>query len=650
MKKLNLIFLSLAAPLFYAFTPVSLSSSSLEWQKIELEKNINQKVVNSISPVIRSGEFIVNTQVVVKSPGELKPGAGGGAGGDNKNKKNKINFNDIDPQNAKGDFVVLSKLGIEAPVYGASDDSADSGKPGSEAKEWQKFLTQYIEVNDLARYVDKIVIDVKLDNYLGEETKKTVEEILNSVSLSFGKAKAEIKLSYIDMKEMKKEIEKKRDQQNREFYEWIGKLGAPVGIIIAVILLGIFALVIFKKYAELHEKQMEMLKNQMMQQAPAQPNKDEEDKKEKEQTAASVSSVSEEESVNGLERFRAILKTSPMEASLMVKKWINEPIKLHQLALKCLVKELDSDELSSLFSSLSMEERKEWKKIISKPSKEEELKEAKKFIGIQVVQEMIIPNTITDHEMIELLLKVKPEDCAELVKEDDQLGSFLLNVMNTKFVSKMLNKLSSDEMQTIIRAGMNLTLQQADLITDDLRAKLKSIVRTETMSPMIEKIMELIPVAAMDKERALYSSLVETGNIVAVVDLAKRNLPYDILFTMPDVLMKNFIQSYPREKRPEIFYMAEDDKKDWIKNLIAPNQKSQDMLSLDLEKYQTNSSLNERITVGIDQVKKDFLDHCRQQIKQNPSLQRDLEPVILNWMESFGVVPETKTPELKMAA
>ncbi len=650
MKKINLIFLCLAAPLFYAFTPVSLSSPSLEWQKIELEKNINQKVVNSISPVIRSGEFIVNTQVIVKSPGELKPGGGGGAGGDNKNKKNKINFNDIDPQNAKGDFVVLSKLGIEAPVYGASDDSADSGKPGSEAKEWQKFLTQYIEVNDLAKYVDKIVIDVKLDNYLGEETKKTVEDILNSVSLNFGKAKAEIKLSYIDMKEMKKEIEKKRDQQNREFYEWIGKLGAPVGIIIAVILLGIFALVIFKKYAELHEKQMEMLKNQMQQQAPAQPNKDEEDKKEKDQAAAGVNSITEEETVNGLERFRAILQSSPLEASLMVKRWINEPVKLHQLALKCLVKELGSDELSSLFSSLSMEERKEWKKIISKPSKDEELKEAKKFIGIQVVQEMIIPNTITDHEVIELLLKVKPEDCAELVKEDNQLGSFLLNVMNTKFVTKMLNKLSSDEMQKIIRAGMSSTQQQIDQISDDFRTKLKSIVRTENISPMIEKIMELIPVASMDKERALYSSLVEAGNIVAVVDLAKRNLPYDILFTMPDTLMKNFIQSYPREKRPEIFYMVEDDKKDWIKNLIAPNQKSQDMLSLDLNKYQTNPTLNERITVHLSLVKQDFLDHCRRQIKQNPSLQRDLEPVIVSWMESFGVVPEAKTPELKMAA
>ena len=649
MRNINLMILFLFLPFLSAFSPVGFSAQSLDWQKIELERNINQRVINSISPVIRSGEYIVNTQVFMKPPGQLKAG-GGGAGGDdkNKNKKNKINFNDIDPSKAKGDFVVFSKLGLEAPVF--KEDEKEGGKSGSEAKEWQEFLTQYIEVNDLARHIDKIVIDIKLDNYLGDDTKKTVEDILKSVSLGFGNAKADVKLSYIDMKEMKKEIEQKRDKQSREFYEWIGKLGAPIGIVLAVILLGIFALVIFKKYAALHEKQMEMMKNQMMQQNPQPENKEPEDKKDNAQTPSGLSTLGENESDNGMERFKSILKTNQVEAALMVKKWISEPLKMNHLALKCLVKELSSDELSSLFTHLNMDERKEWKRIIAKPSKDEELKEARRFIGVQVVQEMIIPNTISDHEMIELLLKVKAEDCAKLAREDSAIGSYLLNVMNTKFVTKLLNELSSDEVQKIIRMGINTTQDQFDQMMDRFKQKLNSSIKTDKISPMIEKIIELIPVTSLSNERTLYSSLVEAGQLKVVIDLAKRNIPFDIVFKMPDQLIKNLIQSYPREKRPEVVFMVEDGRKDWIKSIIAPNQKSQDMLSLDLEKYTNNPDLNKRITENLTTVQQEFLDHCRKQIKLNPALQKDLEHVIVTWMNSFGVDSNQNDSNLKLAA
>ena len=74
------------------------------------------------------------------------------------------------------------------------------------------------------------------------------------------------------------------------------------------------------------------------------------------------------------------------------------------------------------------------------------------------------------------------------------------------------------------------------------------------------------------------------------------------------------------------------------------------MLSLDLEKYTNNPDLNKRITENLTTVQQEFLDHCRKQIKLNPALQKDLENVIVTWMNSFGVDSNQNDSSLKLAA
>ncbi len=621
------------------FTPMNgINTQSLEWQKIELERTIKSEVHSTISPIIRSGEFIVNVSVKIKPIPSLKDASSGGAGGgkDDKNKKSTVKFSDIDPKDAKDEYIVLSKLGLEAPVYQDEDKDPVTGQGKSEAQQWQKFISDYLQNYDLFKTIEAVNIDVKLDEYLGDETKKTVEELINGMNLEFGSVKVKVQTSYISMKEMKKELNKKVNNDYADLYKWLGQMGLPFAVILAVLLFCTFAFVLFKKYAALQEKQMEMMREQMTQQKPE--SKDEKKKDEAEEVRDGVISGGSEDKgkEDGIERFQAMISTNPVEASLMVKRWISDQSKIHQMVLNVLVKELSGDELSKIFTNISLEERRIWKQSIGKAMKPDDIRSAKRYVGTQVVQELIIPNSITDAETVDLLIRIKPEDTARFCEEQPHLGAILMNVMNAKFLSKMMDQLTDEVTQSLLQESFQLNPLKIQSLLPDFKSKLKAHVKTEHVSPFMEKLGELIPLSSPQRERALYEGYAQGVSPEKLLTLAQKHFPSELIFKVPDAMMKSFVQTYPRERRAELVMILNESVKEKFIAIIAPNEKSRDMLNLDIEKLENNPLQKKRIENTRDMMLKDFFDHCRKQIKTNPSFLKELEPVLKNWLVSLN--------------
>ncbi len=642
----------LVFPLLFSFSPVAgQMGNSLEWQKIELEKSVRDQVVSTISPVILSGEYIVNVTVQARAAQNIKPAPAGGAGGAGKKNTSRVKFNDIDPKEAKGDYIVMSKLGLEAPLYQEPAPEKKEGEGKAEAEAWQKFITEYMDNYDLFKLLESVTVSVKLDNYLGDETKATVEELLNGMNLQYGNAKAKIDISYIDMKEMKKELDKRKLNQQRELFEWIGRIGQPVGMILAVLLLGLFAYFIFKKYAELQEKQLEMMNQQLQQKIEQnQENKKEEDEVVGADVLAGNAGTGEDFREDGMERFKAMILNNPVESSLMIKRWIKEPTKMNQTVLNLLVKELTGDELAKVFESVTLEERKAWKRYIGKPLKPADILNAKRYIGNQVVQEMIIPNTITDSEAVELLIRINPEESALFCQEDPKLAAILMSVMNAKFLSKMMDNLSQDTIQSLLKESFTLNNERINAMLSEFKSKLAKHVKIDTASPFMEKLIELIPLSSPQRERTLYQSLAQSSSPEKVLEIVRNFFPSELMFKMPDVMLKSFVQTFPREKRPEMVLVLEGEDKQKFMDVIAPNQKSRDMLNLDLEKFESNETLLSKVMESKESLLKEFTDHCRKQIRANPSHLKELEPIIAEWIASLGIKFDETEPSLRIVA
>ena len=79
---------------------------------------------------------------------------------------------------------------------------------------------------------------------------------------------------------------------------------------------------------------------------------------------------------SGFQEFRLVIQALPLLAATQVRSWIlKESVHEAALTLLCLPQMLESEELSALFSHLSLAERKLWKNILDQrkegPSGEE---------------------------------------------------------------------------------------------------------------------------------------------------------------------------------------------------------------------------------------------------------------------------------------
>jgi hypothetical protein len=317
-----------------------------------------------------------------------------------------------------------------------------------------------------------------------------------------------------------------------------------------------------------------------------------------------------------------------------------------------LVKELTGDELAKVFENISLDERKIWKRFIGKALKPEDIVNAKRAIGAQVVHEMIMPNSITDSEAVEMLIRINPEESANFCHEEPKLASILMSVMNAKFLSKMMDKLPDEVVQLLLQESFSLNTDKINSMLSEFKAKISKHIKTETVSPFMEKLVELIPLSSPQRERTLYQGLAQGGTPEKILELARNFFPSELVFSIPDQMLKSFVQAFPREKRPELVLILDGEVKQKFIDIIAPNEKSRDMLTLDLEKFETDTNLKKKVLDNKDTLMKEFIDHCRKQIRSNPSHLKDLEPVLATWMTSLGVTlgSQKENANLRLAA
>ncbi len=644
-----LLFSFLLVPLATGAGPSGGTLPSLEWQKVNLQDQIQGKVSRAVSSILTPEQFVVEVDIFVNKPSKPSFNKNGddGAGDDEakaaeeaKKNKYRVRASDINPKDAPQDYLVFAKVGLEAPlVENLFAEGKDKDEKNKKEMSEYEYLWKYNESMNIFNNLESATIYVYLDNTLLPETVESVKKLLGSLKLPLGDVTPEFVTSQIALHDQS--TIPTREFSLVDILGWVSKFSNLIGLIMATLLLALVALMLFKRYEKLKEQEMQ----QAAAAAGAQQGSEEKDEKEEDEEdhlgAGAGGPLSDEESslYSGIERFKTFLSNSPVEASLLVKKWITTDGKSEQEALIALVQQMENDELKKIFDHLSLEERNNWKKLINKVLSKEELAAVNSFISSQIVEDIILPREIDDDEFCDLMLKIKPEQAVKFISENEGEGALFLNIMSTKFVSRILDSMPVELVNKVIDSSLNFDKKSIVENLASFKEKLKQYAESKAKNPFLEKVVELIPMATPVKEGALYLALAKGGEETIMFDLAVAAIPSDLIPQLSDNVTKYLLQKYPMSRKVELLaHLKEADAqlRERMIEIYAPvGSPARDMLDLEFEKVETDFQLRKKLKEEGDLIWKDFVDYTRKVLKTETQFRSDLEELVGEWAKDL---------------
>jgi hypothetical protein len=260
------------------------------------------------------------------------------------------------------------------------------------------------------------------------------------------------------------------------------------------------------------------------------------------------------------------------------------------------------------------------------------------------VEDILVPSDIVDAEVADLLLRLKPEKAAAFVKENPSLGKILMNVMNSKFVAKILDNLEEDVVDVALTRSLEYKKEEIKGLLGEFKTKLKNYQVSKSRIPFLAKIADLIPLSMPSRENALFKALASNSdNVEDISSIAMQFFPAILIPHLPENFLKNVLQSYPMAKKIELVSSLDEGLRDKFVNIFAPTgSKAADVLELELEKVETDLAIQRRIRDQSDLIWKEFVDFTRKMIKASKENSSEFENMVNQWAEKImsGESPE----------
>ena len=488
--------------LFFVLKPLLAISRSLEWQKVTLQNEIQDKVTDAIDNIILNNQFFVDVQVKYFKPDipEFE---------DVDDIKTRVS--DIEFDDSKGDYIAFSKIGLEVPVLEKYYD---------ENQNKLKEMFQYNQMNDLFIQLESIKIKILLSSELNEQLIDKVQNLIGSVDFSYGDKKPKVEFQVIDISKVIKLTEEEKKKKNAEgegkgenevknlhdqkfnLLEWLSKFGNAIGLVSAVLLLGLFSWLILKKYFEL-KKELLDLEN------PPNENQNEENEGE---AAEKDEEVQEEDLIKTREdfgRFKQFMEEYPEDTTLMVKRWIGEVDSntRYQLILRAIVQQLEDSEIKDLINALNDNEKSKWKSYLDQFLNNDELIEANKTLSEEVVREIVSPNASEDPVLTDMLINLKESQAIQFINEHPSEARILFNLLSPIFSAKVLNKIDEGLTARAIEESMNYDPRFDEEGIIRFKKRLTLFINEHPDRPFNQKIIEMLQSFDPTKENILYRYL-----------------------------------------------------------------------------------------------------------------------------------------------
>lgn len=652
------IFTSLISPLRAASSYEGISP--LEWQIVKLQENIERKIIKSLKPVIKEDEYIIEVKIGVDKDAVESPTS--------KNitktkQATKIKFTTAEVQKDGDDYVVFSKLGLEAPVFGDEPIEIQT----SDAELSQK---AFIEMNDrynLFNYLKTIDINLTFDTGLSNKTKDVIRKVVQGLSFNINEVVPQINTQFLDLKAnqikgtkeemagagagagsskldgvLKAQAEKKEAPKLHEYFK---NLDVMIGLILAAAIIGLSLYFISKnqlKANELNKKNEEKAEDKL-----------EDSEEETIDAEENLDNIEEEDDMKfdltktdpvtvriaeGLERLRKAMANHHDDTILMLKGWIKSKTINEVNALSSIVAMYSDEELANTFKTLTHNERATWKAVLHSELSKEEVSNSFGFISNKITEMMMVPSLIEDYETCDLLLGMSSKDAAKFCEEDIELAVVFTNVLSSNVIGEMFKIISPDLVADLIDRSATFNTDELPELLPALKVKLEQIKAKREKPPFLKRIIEILPSANADIEPKLYSTLLKHFTADEVKVTALKIFPTILVPEISAEVFKQVVALMPMDVQVQYFASMENEERDEMLNkFAAKGSKSREMIDVELVTILKNEVMLRRLQNDKrSKLEQEFISYTRQLVSTNQEIQREVIDQIEAWFSEIN--------------
>lgn len=604
------------------------SGQSLTWQKVALEEKIRRKLDGLLATVIKENQYIVETDVKVSDPG--KPNFGNDSATGTK-------VSEITMSESSGDYIAFSKVGLEVPVLEKYFD---------EDKTKLMNLYRFNEAYDIFKNLDGINVKISISDKLKPQQIEIVKKVVDASKISFADVKPTITYETIEMEwteEEKKQPPKNTDEEKvkkqeepkiwkKDWLEWASRWGNAVGLIVAFSVFGFILLSIFRQYKMLMEKLAEIPKK-------------EEPKKEEIPLDTAATEVQEEvtkddleddvATANGFIRFQQCLLEHPDNAVDLVRQWLSAEDQNSITGIRAISQQLESKDIEFIMLQLSHGQKEKWKTHLNQHLTNQELKDANRYIFQQVVSALLVPSTIQDGELLNLIVELTPGSTIQFLKKYPQHVPLLMNVLGASMLSKVLEQLDSQSASEWLVRGAEFNQDTLGEMLPELKNDIKTY-NNAWESPYAKRIMDLIPSAKFAMENSLYETLSKVSTPKKLEEVARKYLPAELVPALPSNIIKDILTAFPMNKRVEIIATRSKEIQETIMDSLATKgSTAREMMDMELDTILKDKMKYQEVLSRQDEIWQSFIDGSRLYLQKNPSYQQTIKDLVVEWARRF---------------
>ncbi|WP_372655331.1 hypothetical protein [Halobacteriovorax sp.] len=608
--------------LCFLYAQFSYSEGLIRVDKLAVEKQIYSKIENALSVLIEKKQYILDINVQTQEV-------------DNSAKKTKKleNYNFSDAKEAKKDYFLFHKLGIEAPINGPSAEEI------AEEKEKSK-LPKVFDV------ISSVKISILLDELLDEEVTNNVETVLKKLSFNVP-VKPSMDFSRVQFKKkVVEEVKKEKTFQDFSLAELLNlgaKYSTSIGFLVTGLFLSLVSFILFIMYSKLQKGQTSALIDSnkeiaamAAESASASSDSSDEDESSTTETIESTtetkvsSGLSDETMVaSAVARFEKYFTDNKQEAATLLKKWINLKAPGSKEGLILITQELDSEVLQQTFETLNNQDRKLWRNVISSASGEVNLQVGARFIDEQILEEVIVPTDLISDETKQLLYSLDVDTFTNLVIENPEFGPLLMNTLSSSFIVKIIPRLDSSLIETLTINSVKADNEELKKQEPLLQEKLKAYHKPDLASPFSDKIMEILPYVDIESEEYFFTAFGKNGDTKKMKEVLSSFLPAKSIYDLPETSMKIILTKMKQSSLVEFLVVTDENISSKLIEMIAPEgSKKREVLDLELSNMQTDEIKLAKLKKNKSDVESKFIAFSRKLINKNAQIQEEISPII----------------------
>lgn len=638
----------------------------VEWQKVELQKSMEDKINRAIEAVIDKGKFRVHVNIRLAQRRSF--------GVDN-NKKGKAGKD--------GKAFPLAKLGLnkESAAYKrailSSNETVFSRLAGINvsltldqsvsapqerlAREFINSVTQSYwsgragvksrrirfigDAFQRSRNLEIARVNLEAAKTIGEAIVKSNSQIADAIHVAAGKEPPKK-----DEEAAKKiETENKIPELPKTWQEGVMVFKLPLGILIAT-LLALFVLSGFKTIESQKVAVMAAQANQAKAQAEAQNNQVAQSEPERDSGGGSAELLALREGAGGsggsgeggFDQFKKMSIEFPDTAAYLLKMWLNMETPEAQRAISSLTKMVPVENLVPVFGGLDDELKLKLKKASMTAVDARAIANAEAFIVEQMVENFLVNTVDLPEDLKTILSSMTVKECVECIQRDSQLGGAFVNILQAAQVGRILKMLPEDEISSLFEEGLSYSNESIQSMGPRLQSMLAEIRQDKAAAqvPMITKAVELIRYLGPEKEHEVFKMLISSGAREQIQEATKRYFPAELLLTLPAENLRILLSRLPTNQRAALIYSRAEEERGIMMEAIGSQGRLREIINDEFREIEKSESLKAQIQKDRAKIWSQFVQSSRDAIRTDARVKDVADDLLKKWLADQGVDTE----------